>query len=80
MNFVCSVVPDFLKRRTFFESLQFAQSVVYKSSYLLKYDVKVTSSSGEYEKFSIALQMAFCEKENSFLMGLLPLVSSKTCF
>ena len=80
MNFVCSVVPSFLRRQTFFESLQCAQSVVYKSSYLLKYNVKVTSSSGKYEKFSIALQMAFCEKDNSFSMGLLRLVSCKTCF
>ena len=77
MNFLCSVVPSFLKGRTFSESLQF---VVYKSSYLLKYNVKITSSSGEYEKFPIAFQKAFCGKGNSFSMGLLRLISSKTCF
>ena len=49
------------------------------SRYLLKYDVNVSSSSEEYEKFSIVLEMVFCKKENSFSMGLL-LVSSKTCF
>ena len=67
------------KTNFFFKSLQFAQSVVYRSSYLLKYDVTVMSSSREYEKFSIAPRMAFCE-ENSFSMGLLWLVSSKICF
>ena len=45
-----------------------------KSSYLLKYDVNVTSSSGVYEKFSIALQMAFYEKGSS--MGQRQFVSS----
>ena len=80
MNFMCSVVPSFLRRQIFFESLQFAQPVVYKSSYLLKYGTKVMSSLGEYEKFFIALQMVICEKENSFSMRLLWLVSSKTCF
>ena len=49
----------------------------YKFSYLLKYDAKFTSSSGEYEQFS---KWPFCEKENSFSMGLLWLVRSKTCF
>ena len=36
------------------------------------------SSSVEYKIFSIAVQKAFCENENSFLMGLLGFVSSKT--
>ena len=80
MNFVGSVVPSLLRRQIFFESLQFPQSVLYKSSYLQKYDAKVTSSSGEYEKFSTALQMVFCKKENSFFIQFLWLVSSKICF
>ena len=57
---------SFLRRRTFFESLHFPQSVVYKSSNLLKYDSKVTSSLEEYKKFSIALQIVFCEKKIRF--------------
>ena len=77
---MCSVVPCLLRSRIFFESHEFTKSVLYKSSYLLKYNIKVTSSSGEYEKFSIAHQMVFCEKENSFSIEFLRLVSSKTCF
>ena len=65
------------KKMNFFKSLQ---SVLYKSSYLLKYNAKVMSSSGLHEKFSIALQMVFCDKENSFSLEFLRLLSYKTSF
>ena len=73
--FSCAKFPQ---KTNFFESLQLVQSVVYKSSYLLKYELMAASSSGEYVSFSITLQLSFYKKVISFPMGLLSLLGSKT--
>ena len=69
MNFASSVVPSLLRRRRiFFETHQFPQSVLHKSSYIQKYDTKILSSLGKDEKNSQShSKWCFAKKKILFL-------------
>ena len=80
MNFVCSVVPSFFRRQTFFKSLQFVQSVVYKSSYLLKYDKKLHLPWESVTNFLSHPKWRFAKKKICFQWDYYGLLVLKLAF
>ena len=77
-NLVCSMVPNCRNnKRTFLESVQFTQSVAYKSSNLLKQVTRVISSPGEYMKLFIAPEIVFCKNAIFVFSNLTPVCQFK---